>query len=126
MAMNNTAVSVPSPPAGEQELDDVLSALSNHRRRYVLSDLVRHFHPVPLYDLVDRLACWERGESVTGETRRLIREDLTENHIPPMVDLGLIEFSPEDERLTLTVDGMRAERVRRKCSEALEEPFDAQ
>lgn len=122
MAMINQSLSEASPPQRERELDGIFSALSDHRRRYVLSDLVRHFHPVPVHDLVARLATWERGESATDETHRLVRADLEENHLPVMVDAGLVEFSGPGPRLTLTPDGMRAERVRRAAGSALDRP----
>ncbi len=119
--MINQSLSEASPPERERELDNVFSALSNHRRRYVLSDLVRHFHPVPVHDLVARLAAWERGESTTDETHRLVHADLEENHLPAMAEAGLVEYSPTGA-LVLTTDGMRAERVRRACGKALDRP----
>ncbi len=118
MAVIDQPSSVASPANREPELDGVLSALAHHRRRYVVHDLVQRFRPVPLYDLAARLSTWEADGAAIDETLEEVRSDLLENHLPPMREAGLVEVS-EDERLALTDRGMRAERVRRACTEIL-------
>lgn len=118
MGVIDQPLSVASPVNREPELDGVLSALAHHRRRYVVHDLVQRFHPVPLYDLAARLNAWEVDRADIDEAHEVVRADLLENHLPAMREAGLVEVS-EDERLTITERGMRAERVRRACTEIL-------
>ncbi|MFC5970887.1 hypothetical protein ACFPYI_06030 [Halomarina salina] len=85
------------------------------RRRFVLNDLLTHIHPVPVYDLTDRMLAWgvEHGvEDVESARFEDLREDLAEVHLPRLEAAGLVE-SVDGERYTLTESAMELEAVER-------------
>lgn len=102
--------SVPPMEFRAERMDDCLALLDHQWRRFVLSDLVRHYQPVPTYDLVDRLA--DRGPA-DGAQRREVRRRLREEHLPLMRNAGLIETTRDDETLTATRLGLAVENARR-------------
>ena len=64
--------------------------LTDERRRFVVSDLLEHYHPVPAYDLADRLRAWEdaNGETISFDE---VRRQLVEDHLPRLEREGLVE-----------------------------------
>jgi hypothetical protein len=92
------------------------TVLTNERRRFVMHDLTTHFHPVPAYDLADRLSAWESTaeEPVSFEEAR---RQLVEEHLPRLERAGLVESTDGPDRyaptgkaldLELTVRGLEA------------------
>jgi hypothetical protein len=78
-------------------------------RRFVVSDLLRRAHPVAVYDLTDRLvgSTVDVGGDATTSEFEATRRGLLEEHLPALVDDGLVE-RVGGERFALTRAGMRA------------------
>lgn len=74
--------------------------LTDERRRFALYDLISHFHPVPVYDLADRLLAWERTTTDESPTFEEVAERLREDHLPALQSVGLVEPSAGGERYT--------------------------
>ena len=94
---------------------DYRTAVADARRRFVLDDLLSRIHPVPVYDLTDRMLSWgaEHGvESVETTSFEELRRNLVEEQLPRLVAAGLVE-SVGDERYTLTSSGMELEASER-------------
>jgi len=81
-----------------------------------MHDLTTHFHPVPAYDLADRLSEWESTaeEPVSFEEAR---RQLVEEHLPRLERAGLVESTDGPTRyeptrkaldLELTARGLEA------------------
>jgi hypothetical protein len=83
--------------------------LKDERRRFVVSDLLRRVHPVAVYDLTDRLvgSTVDIGGDATTSEFEATRRGLLEEHLPALVDDGLVE-RVGGERVALTRAGMRA------------------
>lgn len=91
---------------------DVFEVLSHQRRRYALSYLLQQDDfAATKHELSTLIAAWERGEAAGTVTAEQIREvylDLHRNHLPLMVDRGVVEFDVErdDVHLQEGVDGL--------------------
>lgn len=97
------------PPAGDvaDELDRVIRALSDKRRRYILHAVSVNDDPVFLFDLIVWLTEWdEQLDSHTAEVT------LVHTHIPSLETAGLIEFDPDSHAITLTYKGEMANEGR--------------
>lgn len=72
-------------------------------------------HPVPVYDLADRLVSWERDRpGADGESPQFddVRRALRDDHLPKLVAAGLVEVV-EDGRYHLTERGLAVEATTR-------------
>jgi len=90
----------------KQELDSdtVFSALSNQRRRYVISFLLDREEPVNITELSRYVAARENGipiEEVTHKQRKRVYIALHQNHLSQLEDMGLIQCGRSREAIEL-------------------------
>lgn len=95
-----------------ERIDDCLTLIEDPRRRIVLTELIHHYHPLPIYDLVERLL---DREELADAGREPLRDDLLEEHLPRMQEAGLVE-AVEGERFAPTRLGIAVENTRRGLS----------
>ena len=101
--------------SGDGQSHEHRTTLTDERRRFVLNDLLSHIHPVPVYDLTDRMLAWGAAEGIeTIETARFeeLRRSLAEDHLPRLERAGLVE-AVDEERYTLTHSGLELEASER-------------
>lgn len=108
------------------ELDEVFSALSHPRRRYLLYTLINGHSEETLPELATKIVAWERDKStaeVTDEERREVHLSLYHAHVPKLADLGIVEYrQAEDiivrarntEQVQAVLDGAGAELDQRQ------------
>lgn len=97
-------------PPAVMEMDHVFEALSHPRRRYLLYTLLEESEWT-LQELAEKLAAWEQdgsGSSVSDDTIEQVYVSLYHNHVPKLVDEGIVEFDAATETLGL---GSHAEQV---------------
>jgi hypothetical protein len=85
--------------------DDVFSALSNERRRYVLEYLLEQDEPVGIRELSRHVAAKENGvpvEDVTHDQRKRVYIALHQNHLPQLGDMGFVDNGRASEAIELT------------------------
>ena len=92
-----------------ERIDDSLAAIEDPRRRIVLTELIHHYHPRPIYDLVERLL---DREEFAGAERETLRSDLRGEVLPRMREAELIE-TVEGGRFAPTRLGIAVENTRR-------------
>lgn len=101
--------------SGDGQSHEYRTALADERRRFVLDDLLSHIHPVPVYDLTDRMLAWGAAESVeTVESADFeeLHRSLVEEHLPRLERAGLVE-PLDDGRYALTQSGLELEAAER-------------
>ncbi|MWG33228.1 DUF7344 domain-containing protein [Halomarina oriensis] len=76
------------------------TVLTDDRCRFALYDLISHFHPVPVYDLADRLLAWERTRNDERLTFEEVQERLRDDHLPALQSVGLVETTTNGTRYT--------------------------
>lgn len=103
----------PAPPVGEgsDEIasdlptdDEIFSALSNRRRRYVLAYLVERGEPAGLKELSRQVAARENDipvADVTHKQRKRVYIALHQNHLPQLEDMGFIHARRASEAISL-------------------------
>ena len=72
---------------------EIFPLLAEQRRRLVLHYLSRRVGSVRLADLAEQVARWEG--SPTDDNVERVRTNLYHNHLPRLVDWGLIRVDPE-------------------------------
>lgn len=95
------------PPDGVAT-DALFDILSESRRRFVLACLHEYATPIPLADVGDELATWEHEAPLTEvpeDDVAAIYMSLYHVHVPKMADAGLVEYSQEQDLVTLTDAG---------------------
>lgn len=92
-----------SPEEGEADeashLNDVLAALADHRRRYVLHYLQEE-QRASLTVLAEQLAAWERDrpvDEVTNDTRSEMEIALYHRHLPQLREADMIDYDEDSE-----------------------------
>lgn len=93
---------------GDFDADVLFDALSESRRRFVLSCLQEYATPMALGDIADELAVREHEVAITdipAEEVTSIYISLYHCHIPKMADLGIVEYSQDRDAVTLTEKG---------------------
>lgn len=107
----STSLATTLPPetqSADLTADTVFSALSNARRRGVLTLLQANEAtetPVGIRELAERIAAWENDttpEAVTYKQRKRVYTSLHQTHLPMLEDAGLIEAKRAWEGLELT------------------------
>lgn len=86
----------------------LFGALSDSRRRFVLSCLREYATPMALGDIADELAVREQEVPITAisaEEVTSIYISLYHCHIPKMADVGIVEYSQDRDAVTLTEKG---------------------
>lgn len=96
----------------EGALDEVYSALSNERRRQVLSVLIREPAPIDTETLARQVTVQEacdNSKMVTEESITQVHISLHHNHLPKLADLDLIAYDHEKktvEEVANTIDSV--------------------
>lgn len=80
-----------SSPLATERLTTAFDVLADPRRRYLLSILDERSEPIALDALATELAVRERGSPVvTDEQVRTVTIELVHNHVPRLVDAGVV------------------------------------
>lgn len=89
--------------------DELFAALAHRRRRSLLTLLQVHGE-LDLDSLAGRIAADERAETVDavpdGEITR-VHVSLFHQHLPRLADIGLVDFDPDADRVSLSETGER-------------------
>ncbi len=96
------------------ELNDVLTVISNRRRRFVIHQLKRADSAVTVGELATKLAAWEQdkpSEFVSASERKNMYNALAQTHVRRLVECGFvterrdgIELTPEARRIRIQLD----------------------
>ncbi|MHC3380141.1 DUF7344 domain-containing protein [Haloarcula sp. H-GB5] len=80
-------------------LDDRLSLLSSHYRRYLLYGLSQYTTPVSLAVLTDTVTEFEHGTPAEQyrDERLKIYTSLYHNHLPRLVDAGVVQYNQSED-----------------------------
>ncbi|NLV14907.1 DUF7344 domain-containing protein [Haloarcula argentinensis] len=80
-------------------LDDRLSLLSSHYRRYPLYGLSQYTTPVSLAVLTDTVTEFEHGTPAEQyrDERLKIYTALYHNHLPRLVDAGVVQYNQSED-----------------------------
>jgi len=84
-------------------LDDRLSLLSSRHRRYLLYGLSQYTTPVSLAVLTDTITEIEHGNPAEQyrDERLRIYTALYHNHLPRLVDAGVVEYNQSDDTVDI-------------------------
>ncbi|EMA29968.1 DUF7344 domain-containing protein [Haloarcula japonica] len=84
-------------------LDDRLSLLSSHYRRYFLYGLSQYTTPVSLAVLTDTVTEFEHGTPAEQyrDERLKIYTALYHNHLPRLVDAGVVEYNQSEDMVDI-------------------------
>ncbi len=88
-------------PPSVLEMDHAFDALAHPRRRYLLYTL-RTDGTRTLWGLAKRIAAWEEDipeETVDAGRTERVYVSLYHNHVPKLVDDGIVAFSDADETI---------------------------
>jgi len=86
------------PDAAAETLDDVFSLLADQRRRLLLSVMRSYGEEVTLPDAAEEVAARETGDTVRNISAEHVTEvylSLYHDHLPRLVDAGLLEYDQE-------------------------------
>jgi hypothetical protein len=96
------------------ELTDVLTAISNSRRRFLIHHLKRSESPVTIGELSRQLAAWEVNkppELVSASERKNMYNALAQTHVRRLVEWGFvverrdgIDLTPDARRIRIHLD----------------------
>lgn len=118
------------------ELDEVFTALSHPRRRYLLYTLINEHSEETLPELATKIAAWEGDEptgEVTDEERRNVHLSLYHSHVPKLARLDIVEYQQADDiivrarntdQVQAVLDGAGAELDQRQKTHAREEDVE--
>jgi hypothetical protein len=84
---------------------DLFSVLNNRRRRDVIRCLRREETEMALRDICEVIAAWENDTTradVDYKERKRVYTSLYQNHLPKMVDAGIVEHDEETSTVRLT------------------------
>jgi len=84
-------------------LDDRLSLLSSHYRRYLLYGLSQYTTPVSLAVLTDTVTEFEHGTPAEQhrDERLKIYTALYHNHLPRLVDAGVVQYDQSEDMVDI-------------------------
>lgn len=85
--------------------DEIFNILSNRRRRLVVQVLKRRQAPADIHELSEQVAALENDiepEEVTYRQRKSVYTSLHQNHLPQMVEAGMLEMDRRWENLRLS------------------------
>ena len=86
------------PDPAAETLDDVFSLLADRRRRLLLSVMRSYGEAVTLPDAAEEVAARETGHTVRNISAERVTEvylSLYHDHLPRLVDAGLLEYDQE-------------------------------
>lgn len=90
-----TEDSVPSSADDAASVDDIFDALRQPEQRYVLTYLLRSEGEITITELVDYVLAKTDLSGNEEEFRSRMAVDLTNIHLPALVEIGLIEYNME-------------------------------
>lgn len=100
---------------GGPNVDRVYAVLADGERRAILGDLAADGGSRSVSTLEEHFGDREDGA-------RSFRIRLTHKHLPKMTAAGIVTYDRDDERVTLTRTGRRAETIRRRAADLFETP----
>ncbi|MGQ3411774.1 hypothetical protein [Natrinema versiforme] len=84
--------------ASAESLDDAFALLADQRRRLLLAVMQTYGEELTLPDAAEEVAVRETGHSVTNISAERVQEvylSLYHDHLPRLVDAGLLEYDQE-------------------------------
>ena len=84
--------------------DEIFSALSNRRRRYVIQYLLERDAPIGLKELSAQIAGKENDvpvEEVSHKQRKRTYVALRQNHLPKLKEMGIVDYDHSMEGIVL-------------------------
>ena len=94
-----------SDDADEPSRDEVFTALSNRRRRNVITYLKQHGDDARVRDIAEQLAAWENDleiAEVTYKQRKRVYTALHQSHLPKLAESGFIDYESDRGLVSLT------------------------
>ena len=92
--------------------DEVFTALSNRRRRNVITYLKQHGDGARVRDIAEQLAAWENDLEIPGVTykqRKRVYTALHQSHLPKLAGSGFIDYEPNRGIVSLTEESHQLE-----------------
>jgi hypothetical protein len=86
-------------------VEELFSVLDNRRRRDVIRCLRREDDGMTVRDLCEQIAAWENDSTPADldyQERKRVYTSLYQNHLPKMVDVGVVEHDEEADVVRLT------------------------
>ncbi|SDG02597.1 hypothetical protein SAMN04488067_1137 [Halorubrum xinjiangense] len=90
--------------------DEVFTALSNRRRRNVITYLKEHGDDARVRDIAEQLAAWENDldvNEVTYKQRKRVYTALHQSHLPKLAASGFIDYESDRGIVSLTEESRR-------------------
>ncbi|TKX37670.1 hypothetical protein EXE51_06120 [Halorubrum sp. CGM5_25_10-8B] len=84
---------------------EIFTALSNARRRNVVTYLEEHGDDARVRDIAEQLAAWENDleiNEVTYKQRKRVYTALHQSHLPKLAESGFIDYEPNRGIVSLT------------------------
>ena len=84
---------------------EIFTALSNGRRRNVVTYLEEHGDDARVRDIAEQLAAWENDleiNEVTYKQRKRVYTALHQSHLPKLAESGFIDYEPNRGIVSLT------------------------
>jgi len=97
---------------GGPSRDEVFTALSNRRRRNVVTYLKQHGDDARVRDIAEQLAAWENDleiPEVTYKQRKRVYTALHQSHLPKLADGGFIDYESDRGTVSLTEESRQLE-----------------
>lgn len=91
------------PDASAETLDDAFALLADQRRRLLLTVMRTYDEALTLPDAAEEVAIRETGHTVTNISPERVTEvylSLYHDHLPRLVDAGLLEYDQERDLVT--------------------------
>jgi len=110
----------PSGDADGPSRDEVFTALSNRRRRNVITYLKEHGDGARVRDIAEQLAAWENGleiNEVTYKQRKRVYTALHQSHLPKLAESGFIDYEPDRGIVSQTEESRHLEMYLEVVSE---------
>jgi DNA-binding transcriptional ArsR family regulator len=85
--------------------DEIFTALSNRRRRNVITYLKRHGDDARVRDIAEQLAAWENDleiNEVSYKQRKRVYTALHQSHLPKLSESGFIAYESDRGIVSLT------------------------
>ncbi|WP_193309658.1 hypothetical protein [Halorubrum halophilum] len=96
----------------EPSRDDIFTALSNARRRWVIKYLNQNAPEARVRDIAEQLAAWENDlevSEVTYKQRKRVYTALHQSHLPKLAASGFIEYESDRGLVSLTDESRQLE-----------------
>jgi len=97
--------------------------LSERRRRYLLYCLYMYSNPVLLPDIAHQITIWEAPDDhAVGLQQRLqTYMSLYHDHVPAMIDAGVVEYDQQED---MVERGPAADRIEQQLASSLQNEID--